>query len=212
VKSFENRFRFHMSKGLRVDLALDIGAFRGEFTKLLTELWPSIKVWQFEADERQRPRNPDANYMLLGDSEREVDFYTVDESVAWTTGSSIYRENTEFYKNPLVLKKQMRTIDGLMASIDFSGDWKEHGLVKLDTQGSELDILQGARGFFSRFTPRAVLLEVSIIPYNAGAPLMADVFAYMKSIGYQPIDVFDLQYWPDGQLIQMDFLFESIRI
>jgi FkbM family methyltransferase len=210
VKSFENRFRHHIGKGLRIDVALDIGAFRGEFSRLLEALWPGVTTWQFEADERQQPRNPDAHYMLLGNTQREVDFYTVDEAVAWTTGSSIYRENTEFYRDPLILKKQMTTIDTLMETMDFSGDWKAHGLVKIDTQGSELDILDGARGFFTRFAPRVVLLEVSVIPYNAGAPLMADVVAYMTRINYRPLDIFDLQYWPDGTLIQMDVLFESI--
>jgi FkbM family methyltransferase len=211
VQNFEQRFRYHISKGLRLDVALDIGAFRGDFTRLLKSLWPEITVWQFEADERQRGHNPDAHYMLLGNRERECDFFTVDEAVAWTTGSSIYRENTEFYRNPIVLKKTMTTIDSVMASVNFSGDWKEHGLVKIDTQGSEIDILEGARGFLARFAPRFILLEVSLIPYNQGAPLIADVFAYMTRLGYRPADLFDVQYAADGQLIQMDLLFESLR-
>lgn len=211
MKSFESRFRFHISKGLRIDVALDIGAFRGEFSKLLRGLWPTVKIWQFEADERQSLHNPAAHFVLLGNCQRECDFFTVDEALAWTTGSSIYRENTNFYRDPMILKKQMTTLDALMGALDFSGDWRGRGLVKIDTQGSELDILEGARGFFERHAPRMVLLEVSLIPYNAGAPLMAEVFAYMKRIRYQPIDVFDLQYLPDGQLFQMDILFESIR-
>ena len=149
MQAFENRFRFHISQGLQLERALDIGAYRGDFSKLINRLWPGIKVWQFEADERQKPRNPDAYYILLGDQPGERDFYTVDEKDAYTTGSSIYRETTEFYRDPIILKKKMTTLDRIMRRVDFSGNWKEHGLVKLDTQGSEVDILKGARNFGS---------------------------------------------------------------
>ncbi len=208
MQNFENRFRYHISQGLRLERALDIGAYRGEFAGLINRLWPRIKVWQFEADERQKPRNPEALYVLLGNQVRECDFYTVDEKDAFTTGSSIYRENTDYYRNPIILKKEMTTIDRIMDRVDFSGNWREHGLVKLDTQGSEVDILEGARNFLQSFVPRLILMETSIFPYNLGAPLIADVFAYMTSIGYRPLDVFDLQHGPDGTLVQMDVLFE----
>ena len=209
MQNFENRFRFHISSGLRLERALDIGAYRGEFSALIDQLWPGIKIWQFEADERQKPHNPKAFYILLGDGPRVCDFYTVDEKDGFTTGSSVYRENSGFYRDSnIVLKKEMTTIDRLMKRIDFSGNWKEHGLVKLDTQGSEVDILKGARNFLETFTPRLIPLETSIAAYNLGAPLIVDVFDYMASIGYRPIDVFDLSHAGDGTLLQADVLFE----
>jgi FkbM family methyltransferase len=208
MQNFEARFRHHLSTGVRFDVALDIGAYRGDFSRLLRSFWPDIKIWQFEADERQRPFIPDAQFVLLGDAQREVDFYTVDESFAPTTGSSIYRENTEIYSHPLVRKMQMTTLDALTETIDFSGDWKEHGLVKIDTQGSELDILRGARRFLERYSPRALLLEVSLFPYNLGAPLLADVIAYLSGIQYRATDIFDVHYWLDGRLTQVDLYFE----
>lgn len=210
MQNFENRFRFHIKDGVRLERALDIGAYRGEFSKLLARVFPGIRIWQFEADERQKPRNPEAMYILLGNREQECDFYTVDESQAYTTGSSIYRENTEYYRDPIILKKQMTTIDRIMETVDFSGNWKERGLIKLDTQGSELDILEGAATFFATFQPRYVLLEASVFAYNAGAPLVADVFARMTALGYRPIDIFDLQYASDDRLNQMDIFFERL--
>ncbi len=43
------------------------------------------------------------------------------------------------------------------------------GLVKLDTQGSEVDILKSARNFLETFTPRLILLETSVFRYNLEA-------------------------------------------
>jgi FkbM family methyltransferase len=209
MQNFENRFRHHIGRGFQLERALDIGAYRGEFSRLLKKLWPDAKVWMFEADERQKAHNPEAIYALLGDSERECDFYTIDDTENYTTGSSIYIENTVYYRDPIVLKKQMTTIDKLMTTVDFSGNWRDHGLVKLDTQGSELDILEGAKRFIKILEPRLMLLEASVFPYNKGAPLIADVFAYMAKIAYRPVDVFDLQYDSEMNLLQMDVLFES---
>jgi FkbM family methyltransferase len=213
MDNFENRFRYHLIQGLQIERALDIGAYRGDFTRLVRKLWPAATVWQFEADERQKVHNPDAIYALLGNRERECDFYTVlDDTRVSSTGSSIYREVSEHYRDPTVLKKQMTTIDSLMDQIDFSGDWKAHGIVKLDTQGSELDILAGAAGFLERFTPRLVLLEASVIEYNQGGPLVTDVLNFMKAIRYQLIDMFDVHYAADDRLIQIDLLFEAAGV
>lgn len=210
MQNFEARFRHQILQGMRIERALDIGSYRGDFTSVVKKFWPAAKVWQFEADERQKSRNPEAIYALLGDRERECDFYTIEETeTTSSTGSSIYLENTDYYKTPIVLRKQMTTIDKLMETIDFSGNWAERGLVKLDTQGSELDILEGARTFFLTFKPKYVLLEASVFPYNKGGPLISDVFVYMKKIHYGLIDVFDIQYGADDRLIQMDLLFEA---
>ena len=72
-------------------------------------------------------------------------------------------------------------------------------------------ILRRRRNFLETFTPRLILLETSVFRYNLGAPLIAGVFAFMTSIGYRPIDVFDLQYEGGGNLNQMDVLFELDR-
>jgi len=112
----------------------------------------------------------------------------------------------------MILRKQMTTIDRLMETIEFSGDWQAHGIVKLDTQGSELDILGGAARFLQRFAPRLVLLEASVVPYNLGGPLVADVLDYMKSIRYQLIDMLDVHYAADGRLLQIDLLFEAAGV
>jgi hypothetical protein len=35
----------------------------------------------------------------------------------------------------------MRTLGGMMGTLDFSGNWREQGIIKIDTQGTEFDIL-----------------------------------------------------------------------
>lgn len=199
-----SRLLYLKKSGVDLECALDIGAYRNEFTNILKSIWPYIKVQQFEADERQRKYlEKDAQIVVLGDTERLVDLYTIEDSgYGSTTGTSVFRENTEVYQNSVKKTCQMKTLDSV---VDMSGNWSK-GLVKIDTQGSELLILKGATEFLKN-NPMYILLECSVVKYNEGAPLIADVFKYMDSIGYELLDIVDLTHVND-QLYQCDCLFQ----
>ena len=203
--NFANKFKQLKQKGIQFDNVLDIGAYRGDFTETVHSVYPQAMVMQFEADERQKDiLRPEAHIVLLGDECKEVDFYTIpDTGYGVTTGSSYYREMTTFYQNPIIVKKQMVTLDSVL---DLNSHWY-NVLVKLDTQGSELDILDGAKQFISRHKPGHMLLECSVKPYNEGAPLIGDVMKYMDGIGYQMYDIIEAKYDNQGDLLQMDVLF-----
>jgi FkbM family methyltransferase len=206
VHGFIERFFYLKRTGVELERALDIGAYRGEFTNIIKSVWPTCHVQQFEADKRNKQYlQPDAVFEVLGDQEQAIKLYTIDDT-GWgsTSGTSIYKENTDFYKNSISSLHSMKVLDSL---VDMSGDWSK-GLVKIDTQGSELIILQGANEFL-KLNPMYILLECSYIEYNQGAPLITDVFKYMNSIGYIPIDVIDNNYI-NGQLIQSDVLFKLL--
>jgi FkbM family methyltransferase len=75
---------------------------------------------------------------------------------------------------------QVTTLDaaveaGALPSPDF---------IKLDTQGSELDILKGAEQSLGRSTI-AIESEVEFIPLYKGQPLFVDVDAFLRAKGYE---------------------------
>lgn len=196
------RFFYLKRTGVELERALDIGAYRGEFTNILKSVWPSCNVQQFEADKRNdKYLQSDAVFEVLGDTERAVEFFTVDDD-GWgsTTGASIFKENTEFYKDSKPQLRQMKQLDSFVTeSVDF---------IKIDTQGSELFILEGAKNLL-KTKPRFILLECSYVQYNEGAPLISDVFNYMNKINYKPVDLINNSYLED-KLIQSDWLFETL--
>ena len=191
-----------------ITVAFDIGAYRGDFTRALKTVWTDCKVWQFEADDRQKEFLSNPFIGLLGDVPGKViDFYTLPDNQV-TTGSSIFKENSQYYLTPVVLQKIMTTIDEAAKFNEYSGDWKNSGLVKIDTQGSELLILKGAKKFIETNKPRFFLLECSIIEHNKNGPKIHEIFQYMDSIGYQMKDIFDVLHSTAGLLLQTDILFE----
>jgi hypothetical protein len=102
-------------------------------------------------------------------------------------GESFYRENTNYYSdsfiNPYYINTE--TLDNLFPNESFD-------FIKIDTQGSEIDILVGGKLLVQ--STEYILLEVSITNYNIGAPLIKDVLNYMDSIGFIMVDIWNCGY------------------
>jgi FkbM family methyltransferase len=211
MNSIDRRFSVLKNSGVTISHFLDIGAYRGEFTRRVKSHWPEAKVWQIEADERQQPwLHTDAIFALLSDKpNQELDFFTLHNENSITTGSSVYRELTHYYKNPIVIKKRTTTLDDISKRVNFRGNWKNSGFVKLDTQGSELDILKGAENFLTTYQPKYIMIETSVKPYNLDAPLVGDVIEYMRNKDYQISDIMHCLYDNNELLLQVDILFNK---
>jgi len=211
MNNMDNRFAVLKKSGVILTHCLDIGAYRGEFTRMIKNYWPEVHVWQLEADDRQRDwLDPNATFALLSNvPDQELDFFTLgNDGPISTTGSSIYRELTQYYTDPVVIKKKTTTIDEISKRVDFAGDWINSGLVKLDTQGSELDVLEGSKNFLAMYQPKYILIETSVKPYNLKAPLVGDVIEYMRSKSYQILDLMNLTHDKTESLLQVDILFK----
>lgn len=184
---------------------LDIGANLGHWHNEARLRWPNSKFFCIEGNpecmESLQQTGVEHRIVLLSDAQKEVTFYTRRGSPA-CTGASLYRENTPFYEgdNAIENKAWAVTLDSVVG--DRSWD-----LVKLDTQGAELDILHG--GLKTLQKAKWVLMEVSLCEYNFGAPLKDDVYAFMASKGFKELEVMgDITHPLDPKkIIQQDVLF-----
>ena len=94
------------------------------------------------------------------------------------------------------------TIDEVVQDKQYKGPF----LIKLDTQGTELDILEGAKATLDN--TELIFLEVSLIEFYKGSSLCADIFEFMTENSFVLYDVFGGAYRPlDGALGQIDFAF-----
>ena len=117
---------------------------------------------------------------LLGSQEKEaVPYYLME------TGSSVLEENTDFDRE--VIDLPMRTLDGLI-DVDVI---QKPCFLKLDVQGYELEVLRGATLLLAEVD--VVLMEVSILEYNEGAPLIGEVIQFMDKSGFSLFDITELK-------------------
>jgi hypothetical protein len=114
------------------------------------------------------------------------------------SGSSVLPELTDVPRSLLDLP--MTTLDAVVPAE------ARNALLKLDVQGYELEVLAG--GPRTLAGAAAVLIEVSLLPYNEGAPLLAEVVSYLHARGFLSYDVCGaLRRREDLALWQTDLLF-----
>ncbi len=205
----EGSIYFHVNKlrilGYTPDLVVDLGAFRGEWTTHVLPIFPKAKFMMVEPQDDKASllaeivrQHPNVSYRktLVGRAPQErVEFYEME------SGSSIYEERTE---HPRVLKGySMTTLDSLLAG----NEADKEIFLKMDVQGAELDVLEGASETLKRCN--FLLLEASVLNYNEGAPLFAELVRYLDDHGFELFDVCDLRRKKDGVLIQVDLIFCS---
>lgn len=191
---------------LPIKTILDIGAQIGDFTKQCKEVWAESEVVCVEANIGCEPALKDLGieyYInVLSDTIKIVDFYKHNGSPIHT-GNSYYKENTRFFSegNYTVEKHVTTTLTDLFGNRVFD-------FIKLDTQGSEIDIIRG--GLELCKSAKYMLLEVALTEYNINAPQYQDVLDFMEGIGYVACDILEEHYDGDTK-IQIDILFNNLQ-
>lgn len=187
---------------------LDIGAHSGQFYGWAKYEWPISHIWMIEANSAHNEAlqkltlNNTDEYLItaLGDEEKEVIFYTRKDK-PWTEGASYYKE-INYNKEPhlvMEIKIQLQRLDDLFT------DDTVFDLIKLDTQGSEIDIIKGGRNISSRAD--VVLLEASVIPTNENSPLKSEVIKSMSDFGFEFKMSIGEHYDKQDVLVQEDLIF-----
>lgn len=167
---------------------LDIGANIGQFHKLAQSTYPEAFIFSIEASPEceQSLKEITSNYYigLLAKDNSEYNFFSRKDAPTGT-GNSIYRELTHFYSDDKleILKQTGIKLDDL-----FEED-SEFDLIKIDTQGSELDIISGGLNLCKK--AKGILLEVSLTQYNEGAPLYDEVISFMQNLGFKAVAILD---------------------
>ena len=192
--------------GINPTVILDIGAHSGQFYRWAKKTWPTSVIWMIEANEvherilKNITLGTDDEYLIavLGDEERDVTFYTRSDK-PHTEGASYYKENAYWDIPQLVMQipKRLQKLDNVFEDIQFD-------IIKMDTQGSELDIIKGGKNLCKKAS--AIILEVSLVDLNEGAPTYDEVIGFMDDFGFEEKMSIGEHYDGD-KIIQKDLVF-----
>ena len=191
--------------GFRPTGILDVGAYHGEWTQLVRHYYPEARFLMIEAQPKLEsvlkavaaadPNRIEYRMALLGPERRDaVNFFQMDIPI--TTGSSLYAEQTLYARS--VVQLPMVRLDDVARGGKFQ-------LLKIDVQGAELDVLEGAPNTLANV--EALFLELSLVEYNKGAPLIADVIAAVKARDFLLSDLYPAVRNSTGSLLQVDAVF-----
>ena len=188
---------------VNVATVIDVGASDGRWSADIMCYFPSARYLLIEAQERAhgaalqrfKADHPNVIYEICtaGDSEGEIHFDASDP-----LGGQAAR--APFPANDVTVP--MNTVDNLVSRHGFHGPF----LLKLDTHGFEVPILEGARETLSDTS--MLIIEAYNFTLCPGALRFYELCQFLEPRGFRCVDMFDLMIRPgDNAFWQMDMVF-----
>jgi FkbM family methyltransferase len=170
VDSGEDYFiRNLLKKNIRTPepVLLDVGANVGNYSELLREVFPSGRIYAFEPMPKnfkeltQRLQSQQINCIPMGLSSQEGSevIYDYPDKSASSHASRFREAFTDYHRcsNPESFKCVFTTLDKFCAQQGIS----KIDLLKVDTEGTELDVLKGGAGMLAQN-------KISVIQFEFG--------------------------------------------
>jgi len=200
--SQEERLNFYKKIGINFKQVLDIGAYEGHWKSMFKNIYPDSEVLMIEANkDKEKILKSKGSYfigLLSSEDNKEVDYFKCNSPKTPQTGNSIFLENTSHKFIPEKRKTiKLSSVPNILEKYD---------LIKMDVQGSELDIIKGGLNIIKKSS--FLLLELSLIQYNQKVPLAYDVMSFLKKINFELIDILDVHHH-NKIAIQFDGLFKN---
>ncbi len=203
----------HVLSGLNLACAVDIGANRGQFSLLLSELMPSIRIFAFEP-----LSGPAAAFRRLFRAATTVTFYQ--EAIGATeTMASMYVSRhddsssllaasglqTQIFPGTEAIAEETVRVVPLQRRLG-PQDILQPALLKIDVQGYELMALRGCETLLSRFA--YLYVEISFRELYEGQPLAGEVLEYLNRQDFAPTGIYNVFYDSRGFAVQADCMLE----
>lgn len=210
----EVKRRGQVFMNFEIDLILDIGANKGQFATEVRESGYSNRIVSFEPLSSafgvlQRKAAKDPLWQVHRTAVGAIAETTVINVSANSHSSSILEILPDHLlaepRSKYVSKESIEvvTLDELLPTIEAGA---KNMYLKIDTQGYEWEVLQGASKNISRFL--LVQMELSFVPLYDGEKLFEELLATMKNLGFDLYSMEQGFYDPHtARLLQADVLF-----
>ncbi len=189
-------------------IIFDVGANVGQTARTYRQLYPEAEIYSFEpfpesyaalsnafkSDKRFHPVE-----LALSD---EISTRTMFLCAGSVTNSLLRREN----RTGDTIEVQTETIDHFYERSSIP----RIDILKIDAEGAEMKILEGARSMFVRGLVRGVFLEVYFEPVYEGMPLMWDLNAHLQSRGFKLYGLYSLSRGSTGCLSYGNALYRQV--
>lgn len=192
--SLENMARL----GFRPRVALDIGAYVGNWALLCKEVFPECRVCMFEPQPDKQPllnqivrTHPGivlVSKVLTDTPDGAVPFYEAE-----CGGSSMLPPRGQSIRGDT---RPATTLSSAVVGTPFESP----DLIKIDVQGAELKVIAGGPDILDR--AGVVILEVSLVEEYRGGPPFADVIDFMNRRGMRAYDLCTI--WRNNSTMSMN--------
>lgn len=199
---------------LGIDAVIDVGAHEGEFARFVrSQVGFGGQIVSFEPNPEafrvlDAVATTDPNWLVrncaLG---RET---AVADLIVYSTSQfNSVRKVNELGQE--LLPTHTRPIDRLTIQIErldqlYDPNWGERLFLKSDTQGNDLEVIDGASGIMNLV--HGVQVEAGVLSIYEGAPDVLDVIERLKGLGFVPTSFHPVARYQDSRVaIEFDIMF-----
>lgn len=192
-------YEYLKSLGSAPSLILDIGCELGNWSKMIRSIYPDPPILMIDGDPRyldelpEIPTNAKFISAILAGTTGKRTFYQMEDGSA---GSSLYPEYSAWAREERTV--YTRTLDSFVTTCPET--W-----CKLDVQGAEIEVLNGAPEALKNIT--LLQIELADIPYNEGAPMGPEVDKYLVERGFTHVANLERHLDQVGRVVQTDRLY-----
>lgn len=192
-----------------VDVGANIGGFRDElrelgYTGVIHSIEPIVSLYKVLEAKAKSDANWKLHHCALGDQIKDIEI-NISSNLHSSSVLDILDAHTQAAPDSAYVEKQpvkQLTLDSLQTSF---GSF-QNLFLKIDTQGYEWHVLEGAKEFLQHVD--ALQLEMSLVPLYKDQKLFKDIFDFLTSIGFELYEIEPGFSNPtDGQQYQVDCVF-----
>ena len=190
------------AKGINPRIIIDCGCAVGDWSEVARGIFPDPPIYAFDvisyegtAVKLPKINNLYFNVSALGSKDGEKRTFFLNKNVPL---------QASYFQDLCVQNAEEMIVTTRTLNSWFKSPPELPTLIKLDTQGSELEILEGASNLLPQ--TEVIILEVSTISGNVGGPEFRDVVEYLWAKGFVVYDV--IPSGVRGEIVaQMDVIF-----
>lgn len=211
------RMQCRLLEKLDVQVAIDGGAYHGEWANYYLQQFPRAQVYMFEPFPASQAilkenlgTNPRAHLIpaALGQHcERRmlyVNQLAATNSLFQTSSGAGDKHPDPNWMKPAGSEEiEVTTLDRFCEEKSIS----RVNLLKLDVQGAELLALRGGEGLLSRRAIDVIYLEMQFTQQYEGQAWHFEIAKYLHDLRYELFGVYNLMVTQSGQMVQADGIF-----
>ena len=202
-------------KNLESGIILDVGAYIGDTVKLYRNYFPGYKIFCFEpfsesCDYLKKRFINDSNIDIvetaLGSKDQTKSLYVS----SFSNLNSLQRPNERAWG--FADKKSIDVKTNTLDQFCYENDIKHIDILKLDVQGSELDVLMGSKTILEKGNISLVYVEWQVVPLYENHYKYYKIAEFLASYKYEFFNLYNINEARSGQIRWADAIYTSKKI